>query len=60
MWELTDTRHLGIVTLGAMKQYTRIETFSFLRSWYLLLFYTGQCPNDTDGDASALSQSGWQ
>lgn len=37
--ELNDTRKLGIVTLGAMKQYTRIEKFlSFLRSWYLCYF----------------------
>ncbi|MCC8151067.1 MAG: AAA family ATPase, partial [Lachnospiraceae bacterium] len=33
--ELADTRKLGIVTLGAMKQYSRIELFlGFLRSWY--------------------------
>ena len=37
--ELTDTRRLGIVTLGAMKQYSRIEQFlSFLKSWYLCYF----------------------
>lgn len=37
--ELSDTRKLGIVTLGAMKQYSRIESFlSFLRSWYLCYF----------------------
>lgn len=37
--ELNDTRKLSIVTLGAMKQYTRIEKFlSFLRSWYLCYF----------------------
>lgn len=37
--ELSDTRKLGIVTLGAMKQYDRIEKFlSFLRSWYLCYF----------------------
>lgn len=37
--ELSDTRKLGIVTYGAMKQYTRIEKFlSFLRSWYLCYF----------------------
>lgn len=37
--ELTDTRKLAIVTLGAMKQYSRIEKFlSFLRSWYLCYF----------------------
>lgn len=37
--ELSDTRKLGIVTLGAMKQYTRIEKFlSFLKSWYLCYF----------------------
>ena len=37
--ELSDTRKLGIVTLGAMKQYSRIEQFlSFLRSWYLCYF----------------------
>lgn len=37
--ELSDTRQLGIVTLGAMKQYTRIENFlSFLKSWYLCYF----------------------
>lgn len=37
--ELNERRKLGIVTLGAMKQYTRIENFlSFLRSWYLCYF----------------------
>ena len=37
--ELNDTRKLGIVTLGAMKQYSRIEKFlSFLKSWYLCYF----------------------
>lgn len=37
--ELTDSRKLGIVTLGAMKQYSRIEQFlEFLRSWYLCYF----------------------
>lgn len=37
--ELTDIRKLGIVTLGAMKQYERIEKFlSFLKSWYLCYF----------------------
>lgn len=37
--ELSDTRKLGIVTLGAMKQYSRIEKFlSFLKSWYLCYF----------------------
>lgn len=37
--ELAETRKLGIVTLGAMKQYTRVEKFlSFLRSWYLCYF----------------------
>lgn len=37
--ELNETRKLGIVTLGAMKQYERIEKFlSFLRSWYLCYF----------------------
>lgn len=37
--ELSDTRKLAIVTLGAMKQYSRIEKFlSFLRSWYLCYF----------------------
>ena len=36
---LSDTRKLGIVTLGAMKQYTRIEKFlNFLKSWYLCYF----------------------
>jgi predicted ATPase len=41
--ELIDTRHLGIVTLGTMKQYTRIEHFlSFLRSWYLC-YFTPDC-----------------
>lgn len=37
--ELTEKRKLGIVTLGAMKQYARVEKFlSFLRSWYLCYF----------------------
>lgn len=37
--ELADNRKLGIVTLGAMKQYSRIEKFlDFLKSWYLCYF----------------------
>lgn len=37
--ELNEPRKLGIVTLGAMKQYSRIENFLlFLRSWYLCYF----------------------
>lgn len=37
--ELADVRKLGIVTLGAMKQYERIEHFlNFLKSWYLCYF----------------------
>lgn len=37
--QLSDIRRLGIVTLGAMKQYNRIEKFlSFLKSWYLCYF----------------------
>ena len=37
--QLSDNRKLGIVTLGAMKQYSRIESFlKFLRSWYLCYF----------------------
>ena len=36
---LSDNRRLGIVTLGAMKQYDRIEKFlGFLKSWYLCFF----------------------
>lgn len=36
---LADPRRLGIVTLGAMKQYSRIETFlAFLKSWYVCYF----------------------
>nr|WP_305135823.1 hypothetical protein [uncultured Schaedlerella sp.] len=37
--QLSDIRRLGIVTLGAMKQYDRIEKFlNFLKSWYLCYF----------------------
>ena len=37
--QLSDLRKLGVVTLGAMKQYTRIEKFlNFLKSWYLCYF----------------------
>lgn len=36
---LSDSRKLGVVTLGAMKQYSRIEKFlKFLQSWYLCYF----------------------
>lgn len=36
---LSDIRRLGIVTLGAMKQYDRIEKFlNFLKIWYLCYF----------------------
>ena len=37
--QLSDIRRPGIVTLGAMKQYGRIEKFlNFLKSWYLCYF----------------------
>ncbi|WP_297965133.1 AAA family ATPase [uncultured Anaerovibrio sp.] len=37
--ELSENRTLGIVTLGVMKQYSRIEKFLlFLKSWYLCYF----------------------
>lgn len=37
--ELSDIRRPGIVTLGAMKQYVRIEKFlNFLKNWYLCYF----------------------
>ena len=37
--ELSDKRKLGIVTIGAMKQYERVEGFlAFLKSWYLCYF----------------------
>ena len=37
--QLSDVRRPGIVTLGAMKQYVRIEKFlNFLKSWYLCYF----------------------
>ena len=37
--ELADIRKPGVVTLGAMKQYERIEKFLiFLKSWYLCYF----------------------
>ena len=37
--QLSDIRRPGIVTLGAMKQYSRIEKFlGFLKSWYLCYF----------------------
>ena len=37
--ELADIRKLGIATLGAMKQYERIEKFlNFFKSWYLCYF----------------------
>ena len=36
---LSDLRRLGVVTLGAMKQYSRIENFlTFMRSWFLCYF----------------------
>lgn len=36
---LADMRKLGIVTLGAIKEYDRIEMFlDFLKSWYLCYF----------------------
>jgi len=37
--ELSEIRKLGVVALGAMKQYERVEKFlSFLKSWYLCYF----------------------
>ena len=37
--DLSDKRKLGIVTLGAMRNYPRVELFlGFLKSWYLCYF----------------------
>ncbi len=37
--ELTDARHLGIATLGALKEHPRIAAFrEFLEGWYLCYF----------------------
>ena len=37
--ELTDSRHLGIATLGAFKEHPRIAAFrEFLEGWYLCYF----------------------
>jgi predicted ATPase len=38
--ELTDTRQLGIATLGTLKEHPRIKAFrDFLKGWYLSYFY---------------------
>jgi predicted ATPase len=38
--ELTDTRQLGIATLGTLKEHPRIKRFrDFLKGWYLYYFY---------------------
>lgn len=38
--ELTDSRELGIATLGALKEHPRISEFrDFLKAWYLSYFY---------------------
>jgi predicted ATPase len=38
--ELTDTRQLGIATLGTLKEHPRIKKFrDFLRDWYLSYMY---------------------
>nr|WP_292073558.1 AAA family ATPase [Mesorhizobium sp.] len=37
--ELSDKRHLGIATLGSLKQHPRITAFrNFIQSWYLSYF----------------------
>ncbi|MFZ5462452.1 MAG: AAA family ATPase [Pseudomonadota bacterium] len=38
--ELTDTRQLGIATLGTLREHPRIKRFrDFLKGWYLSYFY---------------------
>jgi len=38
--ELTDSRQLGIATLGTLKEHPRIKRFrDFLKGWYLSYFY---------------------
>ena len=38
--ELTDTRQLGIATLGTLREHPRIKLFrDFLKGWYLSYFY---------------------
>ena len=58
--ELTDNRKLGIVTLGAMKQYSRIESFlQFLQSWYLCYFSPDAARQDqTSAPAKYLNRTG--
>lgn len=58
--ELTDSRKLGIATLGTMKQYSRIEKFlSFLKSWYLCYFTPDAARQiQTAAPTQYLNQSG--
>lgn len=58
--ELSDTRKLGIVTLGAMKQYGRIEQFlNFLKSWYLCYFSPDEARNiQTSAPQPYLNRTG--
>lgn len=58
--ELSDTRKLGIATLGAMKQYSRIELFlDFLKSWYLCYFTPDAARQiQTAAPAPHLNQTG--
>lgn len=56
--QLSDIRRLGIVTLGAIKQYNRIEKFlAFLKSWYLCYFSPDAARAYTDGGTAGLSGS---
>lgn len=44
--ELTDSRQLGIATLGTLKEHPRIKRFrDFLKGWYLSYFYPDAARN---------------
>lgn len=53
--EMVDPRKLGIVTLGAMKQYSRIEKVSDVpQELVSLLFYAGRSAADAVGCTRAV------
>jgi len=58
--ELSEIRKLGIVTIGAMKKYERVERFlSFLKSWYLCYFSPDKARQiQTAGPSAYLDRNG--
>ena len=58
---LTDTRQLGIATLGTLRDHPRITRFrDFLKGWYLSYFHAGCRARPAGRRPAAASECAWR